>query len=232
MDGEAEHAEHAVGAVDEGQALLFVELDGRQARVGERNRGVDLVASVDAYATLAHEGERAVAERREVTGAAERAVLVDDRSDPLLQQGEVETQRLLADAGAAGREGLHAQQHERSHDLLLDLGARAGGVAAHEGALQLGTLLVGDVGRGERAEPGRDAVVGDRVLREALDDGAGGPHPLPGAVADLDAGVVAGDGDDLVDGEGPVAEDDGGGVGAHKSHATPLSPGSWVPRTR
>ncbi len=62
---------------------------------------------------------------------------------PALEQRGIRPGRLEAHAGAAGREGREAQQHEGAHDLALDLGAGAGGVRAHERALQLGAQAVG-----------------------------------------------------------------------------------------
>ena len=96
--------------------------------------------SASRHVALAHEGECAVRQGGEVAGAAERAVLVDDRGDAGVQHRDVGGQRLLADAGAAGGERRDAQQHQRPHDLALDLGAGAGGVRADEGALQLVAL--------------------------------------------------------------------------------------------
>ncbi len=85
--GEHEHAEHAVGAVDEGEALLrgqHVPARARPRRARRRRRcrspcGV-------AHLALADEGQRAVRERREVAGAPERAVLADDRGDAGVEQ--------------------------------------------------------------------------------------------------------------------------------------------------
>ena len=71
VDGQAEHAEHAVGAVDEGQTLLLLELDRLDAGGSERVRGRHPIAVRVANHTLAHERERAVRQRCEVAGAAE-----------------------------------------------------------------------------------------------------------------------------------------------------------------
>ena len=77
-----------------------------------------------AHLALAHRGERAVRERREVAGAAERAVLAHDRRDAGVEHGGVGLDDDAAHAGAAGHERRQAQQHEGAHDLALDLGAR------------------------------------------------------------------------------------------------------------
>ena len=131
---------------------------------------------------LAHERERAVRERGEVAGAAERAVLVDDRRDAGVEHGDVRREGLVADAGATGGERRDAQQHEGAHDLALDLRAGAGGVRADEGALQLAAHVDGDVPGGEGAEAGGDAVVGLGVVGQAADDLAGAPDLGEGLV--------------------------------------------------
>ena len=190
---EGEHPEHAVGAVDEREPLLLRELDRRDARRGERLRRLDALAGRVADRALPHQHERAVRERGEVAGAAERAVLVHDRRDPGVEDGEVGVERRLADAGAARREGLDAQQHERADDLPLDLRPGAGGVAADEAALEAGALVGRDEGRRERAEPGRDAVVRVRVDGERVDDRAGGGDARPRLRIEHDARAVPGD---------------------------------------
>jgi hypothetical protein len=68
--GEHEHREHAVGAVDEGQALLLGQLHRLQAGGAERlGRGPRL--SVVHDIAFAHDGERDVREWSEVAGTAE-----------------------------------------------------------------------------------------------------------------------------------------------------------------
>ena len=63
---EHEHAEHAVGAVDEGQAFLGLQRDRRDAGGGH------LVGAL----ALADQRQADVGQRREVATGAERAVLV------------------------------------------------------------------------------------------------------------------------------------------------------------
>ena len=71
-------------------------------------------------------------QRGEVARAAERAVLVHDRGDAGVEQGGVGLRRLGADAGAAGGQRRQPQQHQRPHDLALDLGPGAGRVRADQ----------------------------------------------------------------------------------------------------
>ena len=78
---EAEHAEDAVGAVDQRQPLLGAQRDRREAASGERGGGRLDARRRRPHLTLADQRERAVAERREVAAGAERAVLAHDGRD-------------------------------------------------------------------------------------------------------------------------------------------------------
>ena len=71
--------EHAVGAVDEGKALLLGEDDRFQAMRAQSCRGRHKLAFGGAYLSFAHDRECDVGEGREITGAAEAAVLLYDR---------------------------------------------------------------------------------------------------------------------------------------------------------
>ena len=122
-------------------------MPGRRERLGGRRREPVGVA----HLALPHQRQRAVRERREVTGAAEAAVLVDDRRDAGGQQRGQRLGRLQPDAGAAGRQRGQPQQHQRPHDLALDLGPGAGRVRAHQRPLQLRAHL----GRGCAGWPAR-----------------------------------------------------------------------------
>ena len=75
MQRQHQHAEHAVGAVDQRQALLLGQHDRRDAGGGERVGGRPQRAVGVADLALADQRQRAVRERGEVAGAAERAVL-------------------------------------------------------------------------------------------------------------------------------------------------------------
>ena len=165
-DGEDQHAEHAVGAVDEGEALLLGQLDRRRSRPrpGRRPRAsaspsasrtspspISASAQCDSGARSPEQPSEPYSCTTGVMPALSRAAYVRAVS--------------TAHAGAAGREGRQAQQHQGAHDLALDLGAGAGGVRADQRALQLGAQLGRDVPGRERAEAGRDAVVRHGVVR-------------------------------------------------------------------
>ena len=108
VGGQQQHAEHAVGAVDQREALLLGQLHGRDAgrgqRLGRRARRTGRVAHV----ALAHQRQRAVGQRGEVAGAAEGAVLAHDRRDAGVEQRGVGLGDDRPHAGAAGGQGATA----------------------------------------------------------------------------------------------------------------------------
>ena len=123
------------------------------------SRGRAQFAGRVAHHALAHGRQRAVRQRGQVSRAAQRAVLVDDRGESGVEQGGVGLGGLQPHAGAAGGQGRQPQQHQRTDDLALDLRSGAGRVRADQAALQLRPGLDRDVPGGQRAEAGGDAVV-------------------------------------------------------------------------
>ena len=83
-----EHAEDAVGAVDQREALLGAQRDRRRGPAAAKRvgGGHDRTVGVPDLA-LAHQRERAVAERGEVAAGAERAVLAHDRREAVRAAG-------------------------------------------------------------------------------------------------------------------------------------------------
>ena len=124
-DRQHEHAEHPVGAVDQRQAFLLGQHDRLDPRRAQRLAGVEQRAGGIAHRPLPHQRQRAVRERREVARAAERAVLVDDRRDPGREHRGVGGRDDRPHAGAPGGQRREPQQHQRAHDLALDLVPRA-----------------------------------------------------------------------------------------------------------
>ncbi len=160
-----QHAEHPVGAVDQREPFLLGELDRREPVRRQRLTGGTYDAVVVDLA-LTHHRERAVRQRRQVAGAAEAAVLADDRGQPGVEHRRIGLGGLDPYAGVARCQRRQAQQHQRAHDLVLDARTRAGGVRSDQALLQLGTKLRLDVPGGQGAEAGRDAI----------DRGVGGSH--------------------------------------------------------
>ena len=199
-DREDQHPEHAVGAVDQRQALLGAELNGREAGRRERiGRGHQCAARV-AYVALPHQHQRAVGERREVARAAERAVLPDDRGDPRREQRRHQLRRLASDAGVAGRQRREPQQHQPAHHLALHLGTGSRRVRADQGALELLAQLGRDVPGRQGAEPGRDPVRRGRGRGQLLDDRPCSVDRRERLVGQLDPGLGTCHGHHVVEG--------------------------------
>ncbi len=134
-EGHDQHAEHAVGAVEEGEALLLAQFDGGDPVLGEQLAGGPDGAVRALRLPFSHEGEGAVGQRGQVAGAAEGAVLVHDRGDPGVQDVGHGLRDLGPHTGVPGADGLQAQEHQGPYDLALHPGAHAGGVRADDVAL-------------------------------------------------------------------------------------------------
>ena len=197
-EGQHEHAEHPVGAVDQRQPLL-----GLQRRAAPTPAAASAAAPVDERAVgqprlaLAEQDERRRRERSEVTAGAERAVLAHDGRDAGVEQGEHRVDDDRPGAGVAHRQAAGAQQDHRPDRLALDLRTHPGGVRADQRRLQLGRPLGGDHRVGQRAEAGRHAVDRLRLVHQPLDDGGAALDHRSGVVAEHDPSTAAGDGDDV-----------------------------------
>ena len=136
MNGQGQHAQHAIGAVDERQPLLRSELQRVETEFTENHKTVDELTVGAANATLSDDGEGAVRERCQVTRAAEGSVLVHDGGDLGVEEGHVTIRDLFTNAGAPSCEGLQAKEHQHPDDLSLHLIAGTRGVRANETLLK------------------------------------------------------------------------------------------------
>ena len=102
--GEEQHAEHAVGAVDEGEPLLLGKLYGLEAGITQRVGGGRQRTVGRPNVAFAHQGERTMRQWRQVTGAAEASVFADDGGNPRVEHRGVGRRRGRPYAGAAGGE--------------------------------------------------------------------------------------------------------------------------------
>lgn len=134
---EDQHAQHPVGAVDEGESFLLGEHDGIEARRGESLCGRYEPARGVADVALAGECEGHVGEGREIPGTAEAAVLGHHRGDARIQHRGVGRGRPGTDPGVPGGEGRQPQQHHRTDHFPFHLGAGPGGVGSDYAALQI-----------------------------------------------------------------------------------------------
>ena len=137
--GEHQHPEHAVGAVDERQALLRGQLtgcDARRRRARPRRAAACRRRSRTSPSPISASAQ--CGERREVAGAAERAVLGHDRGDAGVEQRRRSAAAVPARtpvrpvASVRSRSSISARTTSRSTS-----GPDAGRVRADQGALQL-----------------------------------------------------------------------------------------------
>ena len=159
-DRQHEHAEHAVGAVDQRQAFLLGQHDRLDPGVAQRLGGVAQRARRVAHRPLPHQRQRAVRERREVARAAERAVLVHDRRDAgrrasrrtaLATTGRTPVRPV---ASVESRSSISARTTSRSTSSPEPAACER--ISPRCSSSRFSTR---DVQRGQRAEAGRDAVV-------------------------------------------------------------------------
>ena len=163
---------HELGAVDEGEAFLGLEHDGREAARPERVRARARRRPRGRAVAFADERQRQVGEGRQVAAGADAALRGDDGVDARVQHLDQELERLRAHAAEALGQHVRAQQHEGARLGLVERLAHARGVAAHQVQLELaraGSRGITHVG--EVAEAGVDAVDDgaprDRVVHDA-----------------------------------------------------------------
>jgi hypothetical protein len=209
VDRQQQHAEHAVGAVDERQPFLGRQRDRLQPRPAQRLAAVDAGAGLVAHPALAEQHERAVGQRGQVAGGAEGAVLRHPRRDVGVQQVHEGRRDQRTDAAVAQRERAHPQEHHRADDLARHRRAHPGRVRADQRVLELGTPGRCDERVGERPETGRDAVHGPAGLLDPLDDVPRADHGIHSGFGERDPGVAAGDGGDVGGRDAGGLDDDG-----------------------
>jgi hypothetical protein len=180
--GQDQHAEHAVGAVDQSQPLL--RLQGHVERQGHVGQGREVPAAAE-RSELGHLGQLAVVEQAQQGGG---------------QLGPCPRH--------PSGQGAGPQQDHRPRDLGLHRIAEAGGVRGDQRPLEPGTVLGRDPAGGQAPEPGGDAVDGLARRGHRLDPGPGGGHGRHGLVRQLDPGPAAGDGHHVVPGETLGAQHD------------------------
>ncbi len=206
---ERQHAQHAVGAVDEREPLLRLEDDGLDLGLGKDRAGPDTLP-VDHDLAFAEQDERDMRERREVTTAAERTVLGHPRRDARREKIEQPVGEQRSGAAASHREGARSQQHHRPHDLGLDWVTHAGSVRSDQRRLQPGPARGLDVHVGERAESSRHAVDGLTGRGQRFDDVARGLHRRSGPLPQHRPRTIAGHRNDVVDRKAVAVDDDVG----------------------
>ena len=153
-------AAHELGAVEEGEAFLALQLDGLPAFGGVDFLDVAAAAFPVDVAHAEDGGEHEVGQGAEVAAGAEGALLVDHGQDVLVVAVDEALHGLQLGAAVAEAEVLGLEQQHEAHHLGGHLVADAAGVAHDEVLLQLAELLLADADVAEGAEAGGDAVDG------------------------------------------------------------------------
>ena len=163
-NGQAELPQHAIGAVNKRESLLLTQLQRLDAG---RGQGVACVLelAVDAHLALTQQRQRAVSQRRQIAGAAQRAILAHHRNDASVQRLGIGFYHHGAHAGAASAQGGQAQQHQCADDFFFHFRAGTRSVRTHQGKLQLGAHLLWDMAASKRAKAGGNAVDRGGILR-------------------------------------------------------------------
>jgi len=168
------------------------------------------VALVEGLA-LAHGNEGHLGHRRQVAAGADRALLAHDGRDALVEELDQCLRDDRPQARVAMAVAADPAEDGGPHDLLGHGLAVAGGVAVDEVALILLDLLLGQDDVGQLADPGVDPVHDLLLLDLVLEQGPAFLDPLPGFGIERDGGVLAGDLDDLLDGQTGAGQRNGHG---------------------
>ncbi len=202
------HRGEDVGAVDGGEAVARLQpRDGDAGALHGLAAGQAL--TLEEGLALAHHEEGELGHRGEVAGGAHRALLADHGRDTLVQHLDERHRNLGAVAGVAVRVHVDAPRHGGAHDLERRRLADAGGVVVDEKALELLDLLVVEHDLAELADARVGAVHALAGLDLVFDHGAARLDALERRRIEPDLLAVAGDADDLLDGERRAVQDDG-----------------------
>ena len=207
---EAADGGHELRAVEQREAFLGLEREGREPHGPQGGPGRLAPALGRQQLALPHHGEHEVGRRGEVAGGAQRAPRRHVRHEVRIDHGRQVLGDLEADPGVTFGHRVEADDHGGAHDVAVQRGSYADGVAAHQVLLQLLDLLDGDARRGQLPEAGRDPV-GHLLVRDDARDDLVRPHD---AVArgggELRGSAAARHGDDVLDGERFAADGDDG----------------------
>ncbi len=200
---------HVLGAVEQGEAFLGLELERGELGAGQpHRRRHDLAVQLDL--ALAYHAERQVSQRRQIAGRADRAARRDHRVDARRQHPAQELGHLGTGAGVAAGEDRGPQEHHPAHRVARQRRAQAARVRADQVLLQRADLGRRDAHLGQGAEAGVDAV--DRRGRRAagqhgLDDRARGGHAGAGRRGDAHGSAAPSHRIDPLEGQLVLAED-------------------------
>ena len=153
-------AAHKLRAVQQGQTLFALQLDGLPA-FGLIDLRHIAAAAFPIHLSHAQDGrQHQVGQRAEVAAGAERTLLIHHRQHILVVAVNQALHRLQLCAAVAEAEILRFQQQHQAHHLGGHLVAHAARMAHHQVLLQLAQLLLADADVAQRAESRRHTVDG------------------------------------------------------------------------
>jgi hypothetical protein len=213
---EGQHRRLHLGAVDERETFLGLELDGLDAgsaqRVGRRrpHRPSPTAGRRVGHCDVAlpHHRVGDVRQGRQVAARPDAALLRHHGVDAGVQHPGNGLRHRSACAAGLPQQHVGTQQHRRADHVGGKRLSHPGHVTPNEVALQLEELVGGNTYVGQLAKARIHAV--DRLpgSQHALHRRAGTVGALRGLAADLDGGKLASDRDHIGDGEGITGEYD------------------------
>ena len=165
--------------VDEGQPLLFSQIDGLESELSEYlTRVANLAIVLDPPLTDQPEGY--VRQRSKVPAGSHRPDSRNDGVYPVIQQFQQEVDQLFTATRIAAGKGVRPEDHDRPHLLGGHRLAHAGRVTAHQVALQVALLIGRNDDLRKTAESGGHAVDALPTLQQLLDEVSSTAHPGAG----------------------------------------------------
>ena len=134
VERQAQHAQDAVGAIDERKSLLRTQPNRSEARSLE-GAGRRLGCTVCPHFTFANHGKCAVAEGCKIAAGTQRAVLPNDRGDARIEHRQLQLHDFRPCAGERHRQAARTQEQHRPHDFNLDRVAHTRCMRTYEGDL-------------------------------------------------------------------------------------------------
>ncbi len=113
---EREHRRHELGAVDEREPFLRLQLHGLETHPRERVRSGQPLA-VEPRLSFADERQREMRQRREVARGADRATARHDRQNASVKEREEQLHSLDPSPRVPFRQRVRAQEHRRADHL-------------------------------------------------------------------------------------------------------------------
>jgi len=192
--------------------------EGRQFRLREGFRsGKNL--PVDLRLALADEHEAQVREGGEIAARAERAAGRDHRMHAAVQEIQEPRHEDPTDAGVAHRECVRPEQEGGPHLISAQRRTQADRVAPQQVELQRPDVCVGDRDVREFAEARLDPICEGAFRDDLLEGPAARVHARRRGRGEAHRFALAGDGDHVIEVEGPAVDRTHGGPPRHPGSA-------------